>query len=52
LSRRLADACALVGFYRSVPKFSTGIRALMEADTAEVAVPATTVWEIAVKTAR
>jgi PIN domain nuclease of toxin-antitoxin system len=52
LSRWLADACALVGFYRSAPKFPACVRALMEDDAAEVAVAATTVWEIAIKTAR
>ena len=52
LSPWLADACALIGFYRSAPNFPARIRALIEDDPAEVAVAATTVWEIAIKTAR
>ena len=43
LSRWLADACALVGFYRSAPNFPARVRALMEDETAEIAVAATTV---------
>ena len=52
LSRWLADACALIGFYRSAPNFPAGVRALLENETGEVAVAATTVWEIGIKTAR
>lgn len=52
LSRWLADACALIGFYRAAPHFPPGLRALIENDTGQIAVAATTVWEIAIKTAR
>ncbi len=52
LSRWLADACALIGFYRSAPNFPAGVRALLIDETAKVAVAATTIWEIAIKTAR
>lgn len=48
----LADACALVGFYRAAPTFPTSVRLVLENDTASVAVAATTVWEIAVKVSR
>ena len=52
LSRWLADACALIGFYRSAPNFPTRVRRLLEDQPTDVAVGATTVWEIAIKTAR
>jgi PIN domain nuclease of toxin-antitoxin system len=52
LSLYLADACALIGFYRSAPKFPERLRFLLESGTAEVAVTVTTVWEIAIKTAQ
>ena len=52
LSRWLADASALVGFYGSTPNFPARVRALIEDDPVEVAVVATTVWAIAIKTAR
>lgn len=52
LSRWLADACPLIGFYRSAPNFPAGVQALLENKTGEVAVAATTVWEIAIKTTR
>lgn len=52
MSRWLADACALIGFYRSAPDFPADVRDLLENETGEVAVAATTVWEIAIKTAR
>jgi PIN domain nuclease of toxin-antitoxin system len=52
LSLYLADACALIGFYRSAPKFPERLRSLIEGGTADVAVTVTTVWEIAIKMAR
>ena len=52
LSRWLADACALIGFYGSAPDFPAGVRALLESRSGEVAVAATTIWEIGIKTAR
>lgn len=52
LSRWLADACALIDFYRAAPNFPDGVRALLENEAGEVAVAATTIWEIAIKTAR
>jgi PIN domain nuclease of toxin-antitoxin system len=52
LSRWLADAYAMIGFYPSAPNFTAGARALLENESGEVAVAATTVWEICIKTAR
>jgi PIN domain nuclease of toxin-antitoxin system len=52
LSAWLADACALIGHYRAAPAFPAGLRELIERDSARIAVAATTVWEIAIKTAR
>jgi PIN domain nuclease of toxin-antitoxin system len=48
----LADACALIGFYRSAPNFPAQLRSLLERGPAEVAVNVTVIWEIAIKTAR
>ncbi|MEK0085774.1 type II toxin-antitoxin system VapC family toxin [Benzoatithermus flavus] len=50
MSRYLADACALIGFYTAAPGFPSSLRSLLENDTGRVAVAATTVWEIAIKT--
>jgi PIN domain nuclease of toxin-antitoxin system len=47
----LADACALVGFYRNAPAFPRALRSLLTDDTSDVAVVATTVWEISIKVA-
>lgn len=52
LSRWLANACASIGFYRSAPDFPAYVRRLLEDQPADIAVGATTVWEIAIKTAR
>lgn len=52
LSRWLADACALIDFYTSDPALPAGVRALLENEPADVAVCATTIWEIGIKTAR
>jgi PIN domain nuclease of toxin-antitoxin system len=52
LSRWLADACALVDFYTADPALPRGVRTLLENDPSDVAIAATTVWEIAIKTAR
>jgi PIN domain nuclease of toxin-antitoxin system len=49
VSLYLADACALIGFFRSAPKFPTDLRPLMEDHPDSVGVSATTVWEIAIK---
>jgi PIN domain nuclease of toxin-antitoxin system len=51
LSRWLADACAVIGLYRSTPNFPIPVRALLEDDPEQVAVAATPVWEIAIRTA-
>lgn len=52
MSRWLADACALIDFYTADPALPASIRCLFETGTADVAVAATTVWEIGIKTAR
>ena len=52
LSRWLADACALIDFYTSDLALPSGVRALLENDSADVAVGATTIWEIGIKAAR
>jgi PIN domain nuclease of toxin-antitoxin system len=49
LSLYLADACALIGFYRAAPAFPPALRSLIEESTASIAVVATTVWEVAIK---
>lgn len=49
MSRWLADACALIGFYTATPGFPPALRSLLENDTGDIAVLATTVWEIAIK---
>lgn len=46
----LADACALIDFYTGDPALPTSLRAVIENETPKVAVVATTVWEIAIKT--
>jgi PIN domain nuclease of toxin-antitoxin system len=50
VSPYLADACALIGFYGLEPGFPAGLRTLIEDDPDQIAVLATTVWEIAIKT--
>lgn len=52
MSLWLADACALIDFYTADPALPASIRSLFETGTAEVAVAATTIWEIGIKTAR
>ena len=52
MTRHLADACALVGFYLGRPDFPPGLRALIEDEAGAVLVAATTVWEIAIKVAK
>ena len=52
LSRWLAHACALTGFYRWAPNFPAKLQRLPKDQPADVAVGTTTVWEIAIKTAR
>lgn len=52
LSLYLADACALIAFYGERPDFPLGLRSLLEEEAGSVAVLATTVWEIGIKTAR
>ena len=52
LSAYLADACALINFYTADPTLPAGVHALLQDNASEVAVAATTVWEIAIKTAR
>jgi PIN domain nuclease of toxin-antitoxin system len=51
LSVFLADACALIDFYTGTPSFPPSLRALFERRAPSIAVTATTVWEIAIKTA-
>lgn len=48
----LADACALIDFYTGDPDCPATLRSLLETGTPDVAVLATTVWEIASKTRR
>ena len=52
LSAYLADACALIDFYTADPTLPASVRSLLQDNASEVAVAATTVWEIAIKTAR
>jgi PIN domain nuclease of toxin-antitoxin system len=52
LSLYLADACALIDFYTEEPNFPADLRSLIEDATASIAVLATTIWEIAIKTKR
>ena len=52
MSRWLADACALIDFYTADPALPASVRSLLESGTTDVAVAATTVWEIGIKTAR
>ena len=52
VSLYLADACALIGFRRAAPRFPSTLRSLLQDEPDTVAVLATTVWEIAIKTAR
>jgi PIN domain nuclease of toxin-antitoxin system len=50
VSPYLADACALIGFFKPTASFPAKLRALVENHPDQVAVLATTVWEIAIKT--
>ena len=52
MTRYLADACALVGFYLGRPDFPPALRTLIEDDAGAILVAATTVWEIAIKVAK
>lgn len=52
LSGWLADACALIGYYRAAPAFPPRVRGILEHEASDVVVGATTIWEIAIKTAR
>lgn len=52
VSRWSADTCALVDFYTADPALSGSIRNLFEDEDADVAVAATTIWEIGIKTER
>lgn len=52
LSLYLADACALVDFYTGEARLPADLRYLIEDATADIAIVATTVWEIAIKTIR
>lgn len=45
----LADACALVDFYTAADDLPQSVRTLIERRTVEIAVVATTVWEITIK---
>jgi PIN domain nuclease of toxin-antitoxin system len=51
VSLYLADACALIEFYGRRPGFPARVRSLIENQPATVAVVATTVWEMSIKTA-
>ena len=51
VSRWLADACAVIGFYRSAPGFPASVRGILENEPGNVVVPATAIWEVAIKTA-
>ena len=44
LSRWLADACALIRFYRATPAFPSHVRELLEIHSGDVAVAVATVW--------
>jgi PIN domain nuclease of toxin-antitoxin system len=52
LSPYLADACALIGFLKAASGFSARVAALLANHPDEIAIAATTVWEIAIKTKR
>jgi PIN domain nuclease of toxin-antitoxin system len=52
LSLYVADACALIGYFRDAPAFPAALRSLIEGSTGSIAALATTVWEIAIKTRR
>lgn len=47
----LADACALIGFHGAAPRFPLDLRSLMDDRPERVAVLATTLWEVGIKTA-
>lgn len=51
VSLYLADACALIEFYGRRPGFPLSLRSLLEDESGSIAVAATTVWEISIKTA-
>lgn len=52
LSLYLADACALIDFYTEDPALPPDLRSLIEGQPTAIAVLATTVWEMAIKTSR
>jgi PIN domain nuclease of toxin-antitoxin system len=52
LSTWLADVSTLIGFCTVDLALPVGLRKLLESGTADMAVAATTIWEIAIKTAR
>lgn len=52
VSRWLADACALIDFYTEEPDLPARVHAVFADEPGSVAVAATTIWEIAIKTAR
>jgi len=47
----LADACALIGYHGAAPRFPLALRTLIDDRADTVAVLATTLWEIGIKTA-
>lgn len=52
VSRWLADACALIDFYTEEPHLPAKVHSVLADEPGSVAVAATTIWEIAIKTAR
>jgi PIN domain nuclease of toxin-antitoxin system len=52
VSRWLADACALIDLYTEEPHLPARVRDVLADEPGSVAVVATTIWEIALKTAR
>lgn len=52
MSRWLADACAMIDVYTADSALPSSVRTLLENDASDVAVGATTIWEIAIKIAR
>lgn len=51
VSLYLADACALIGYHGAAPRFPAALRTLIDNRADSVAVLATTLWEIGIKTA-
>lgn len=50
MTRYLADACALIDFYTGDPAFPPAVIRRFETTPETIAVAATTVWEITIKT--